>query len=266
MAINTTQYYVKFIKGTTKAFTNLVDKDPHTLYFISDDDTSGKLYLGSKLISGGGEGGSDSPSSGVVSLADLEDVVLSTLGNKQLLVYNAVKGKWENSSISTLISAMTGATKDVAGTAGLVPQPQAGDQNKFLRGDGTWVTLDIDENLTNGILDNVEKKLIDLRTDVEDLVEQVEGLDATVLGNRITALEKTINGVEGTPGLTAVVNGLSSDIDAIKAAIETDELDDDGKPMTIITKVTNLSDSLDSLKSRMNRVEASVKWGELTED
>lgn len=265
MAINTTQNFVKFIKGTTKAFENLVEKDQHTLYFISDDDTSGKLYLGSKLISGGGSG-SNTPSSGVVSLNDLEDVVLSTLGNKQLLVYNAVKSKWENSSISTLISAMTGATKDVAGTAGLVPQPQAGDQNKFLRGDGTWVTLDIDENLTNGILDNVEKKLIDLHTDVENLLSQVEGLDATVLGNRVTTLEQTINGVEGTPGLKAVVNGLSSEIDAIKAAIETDELGDDGKPITIITKVTNLSDSVDSLRSRMTRVEASVKWGELTED
>lgn len=36
---------------------------------------------------------------------------------------------------------MTAATGSTAGTAGLVPAPQAGAQDKFLRGDGTWVDL-----------------------------------------------------------------------------------------------------------------------------
>ena len=35
--------------------------------------------------------------------------------------------------------AMTGADSNTAGTAGLVPAPAAGDNEKFLRGDGTWV-------------------------------------------------------------------------------------------------------------------------------
>lgn len=35
--------------------------------------------------------------------------------------------------------AMTGADSNTAGTAGLVPAPAAGDNGKFLRGDGTWV-------------------------------------------------------------------------------------------------------------------------------
>lgn len=36
------------------------------------------------------------------------------------------------------ITTMTGATSSEAGTGGLVPGPAAGDQDKFLRGDGTW--------------------------------------------------------------------------------------------------------------------------------
>lgn len=36
------------------------------------------------------------------------------------------------------ISDMTGATSSVDGTHGLVPAPQAGDEDKVLRGDGTW--------------------------------------------------------------------------------------------------------------------------------
>ena len=42
--------------------------------------------------------------------------------------------------------AMTGADSNTAGTAGLVPAPAAGDNGKFLRGDGTWVrSLTIDQ-------------------------------------------------------------------------------------------------------------------------
>ena len=37
-------------------------------------------------------------------------------------------------------AAMVGATAGAAGTAGFVPQPAAGDNGKFLRGDGTWAS------------------------------------------------------------------------------------------------------------------------------
>lgn len=38
----------------------------------------------------------------------------------------------------TTLYAMTGASAGSAGTKGLVPAPAAGDERKFLRGDGTW--------------------------------------------------------------------------------------------------------------------------------
>lgn len=48
-----------------------------------------------------------------------------------------------------------GATSAAPGSKGLVPQPQAGDDSKFLKGDGTWgsapsnfVTLDTDQTVT----------------------------------------------------------------------------------------------------------------------
>lgn len=37
-------------------------------------------------------------------------------------------------------SVMTGASATSNGTSGLVPQPEAGKQNRFLKGDGTWAT------------------------------------------------------------------------------------------------------------------------------
>lgn len=39
------------------------------------------------------------------------------------------------------VSTMGAASSSVAGTAGLVPAPAAGDQAKFLKGDGTWSTV-----------------------------------------------------------------------------------------------------------------------------
>ena len=50
----------------------------------------------------------------------------------------------ENSVITAALngkaadSDMTGATSSVAGVHGLVPAPAAGDQDKYLKGDGTW--------------------------------------------------------------------------------------------------------------------------------
>lgn len=38
-------------------------------------------------------------------------------------------------------STFTGATSSVAGVKGIVPEPQAGDNTKYLKGDGTWATI-----------------------------------------------------------------------------------------------------------------------------
>jgi hypothetical protein len=49
MAVN----YVKFIRGSSLAFSKLTDKNSDTLYFITDSDSNkSSLYLGDKLITG----------------------------------------------------------------------------------------------------------------------------------------------------------------------------------------------------------------------
>lgn len=45
------------------------------------------------------------------------------------------------SATDTTYSAMTGATSGAAGTSGLVPAPAAGDNVKYLAGDGTWKSV-----------------------------------------------------------------------------------------------------------------------------
>lgn len=43
-----------------------------------------------------------------------------------------------NATVTIGVDTMTGATSSTAGAAGVVPAPASGDQDKFLKGDGTW--------------------------------------------------------------------------------------------------------------------------------
>lgn len=143
-------HYVKFIRSSAAAWANLLltpaKIDDDTLYFIyeASNTTKGKLYLGQRLISGAGEEGSSS-----VNISDIGGIYIDdeTLGNKQILIYNEANDQWENTSLSNIIgeavSVMTGATAAADGTAGLVSQPRAGQQANFLRGDGTWASINI---------------------------------------------------------------------------------------------------------------------------
>lgn len=130
--------YVKFMRGTPTAFAKAIP-DPDTLYFISELNAgTGQLYLGSKLISGG------------TSISELGNIVLENLGTSDVLVYNG--SSWVNTPITDVISEMTGASATEDGLSGLVPAPKAGEENKFLRGDGKWVEvptvpLKVDSNI-----------------------------------------------------------------------------------------------------------------------
>lgn len=75
-------------------------------------------------------------------------VQIDTVGarNTKLQSYQPLLTAGSNISISgntisatdTTYSVMTGATSSAAGTSGLVPAPASGDNDKFLKGDGTW--------------------------------------------------------------------------------------------------------------------------------
>lgn len=53
---------------------------------------------------------------------------------------NGTSGSIQTQDTNTTYSAFKGATSSAAGGTGLVPAPAAGQQARFLRGDGTWQT------------------------------------------------------------------------------------------------------------------------------
>lgn len=68
---------------------------------------------------------------------DATDTTYTAGTNVQISAGNVI------SATDTIYTRFTGATSSAAGTPGLVPAPVAGDDTKFLKGDGTWDALSI---------------------------------------------------------------------------------------------------------------------------
>lgn len=81
---------VKFCRGTLDSFQTLKQKDPNTLYFITDNrKKTSYLYLGEQLIVGGND-------VGVLSISDLSNTKINKVADGDVLTYNAETKQWIN--------------------------------------------------------------------------------------------------------------------------------------------------------------------------
>ena len=171
--------YVKFLRGTQDAYNNLSKKDPDTLYFVMENKDSeyGKLYLGDKLISV-----DVADANGGIALKELKDVIIGTnITNGSLLSYNSTTRTWSPKSIGQAIAEadlnlleMVGATAAQDGQSGLVPVPQRGMQNLFLRGDAKWANP----------VELVQTQLINIENNQRILNNSVADLQAELLNHK----------------------------------------------------------------------------------
>lgn len=170
--------YVKFLRGTPTAYQKLTHKDADTLYFVSEaDETVGQLWLGEKLIT------SHTNPEGVIDhLSELYDVDIAGAAQGLVLGFDAAKEKWVPMEVNTAIevSVMKGATETEDGVEGLVPAPKAGEQDYFLRGDGTWAPINGNENsLGIKVVDSVDSiKTLVGTDDAENYIYLVAAGDA----------------------------------------------------------------------------------------
>lgn len=75
---------------------------------------------------------------GVKELLDAKSEIGHTHTIKDITDFNETLNAELEAFQDSFKSPMTGASDKNPGTTGMVPRPLAGDQNKFLRGDGTW--------------------------------------------------------------------------------------------------------------------------------
>ena len=176
---NTTSY-VKFVRGTVTAWNQLRAASQvydDTLYFIyeSADATTGSLYLGTKLIGGTGSGGAN-------SLADLTDVIVSEISNKDILIYSG--GSWINGTIEDIINLNT-STLEIDSTGAITiagfTQAEVGTiPQKDSSGKITWVAPGNLSEITNinNQLQNIYNK-----EEVNDLIASVNHLSYKKVGS-----------------------------------------------------------------------------------
>lgn len=250
-----TQYgnYVKFIRGTEASWANIADenKSSDTLYFISNTgSTTGKLYLGSKLISNGSL-------SSATSLKELNDVLVAEdIIDQSILVYNSSTQIWENKSIYDIFiqinEVFKGATETEDGTVGLVPAPTIISRNLYLRGDGTWAspteelasevsdlkfTVATIEGEDTGksireiaqdevaiavasVIDNAPEEFDTLKEIANWIIANKEAVDVSALTFKVATLENEIYGTEETDGLKEIVQNLSLTVESHSSDIE----------------------------------------------
>ena len=109
------------------------------------------------------------------------------------------------SATDTTYSAFTGATSAAAGAEGLVPAPVAGDDTKFLSGDGTWKTVSTGSSYTagNGInIDanneiSVDTTVVATQTDLAGKQDTLTaGTNITITNNTISVVTNNINSTD----------------------------------------------------------------------
>lgn len=237
--------YVRFLRGTKAAFDKIEIKDIDTLYFIydSEDQTKGSLYLGNKLI-GGGNGSTAT----VTDINDLANVLISNVQDKQILTYDASTKKWVNKTPEEIqIEVMTGATADTVGTSGLVPAPAAGEQDKYLRGDGMWAAPLSDEQLTTlGKVDGLETRVGSIETKYDNLIK-----DAPAALDTLKEIADWITEDEtGTQALIQRVTNIETKVTGLQ-----DTVGD-------ITKFTRYAEG-DTVVSILNDLDGRMKWSDM---
>lgn len=292
MAVN----YVKFMRGTQALYNSLVTKDQDTLYFVYESigDDRGKLYLGNKLISG-----SSSNIDGDVSISDIADIMLdNNLSDGDILIYDEAEGKWVNSTLANALSVavMIGATENTNGTSGLVPVPSAGDQLKYLRGDGTWAVVEaqlptqqlqdisnlqttvatlVDTDTGKSVATIAAEKVAELLIP-ENAQESLDTLqeianwiqnhpsdasqmssDITVLQGQVSDLEELLNGDGTEDGLAARVSDLETTIGTFTPVQD--------KYLDVGSAITYLNSSMETIETDVQTLNERLRWHELGE-
>ena len=261
-----TTSYVKFLRGTPSAYQNLSPKDPNTLYYVYEPNADrGVLYLGDKLISGS--------LSAATSLSDLTDITLSAgITEGSLLVYNG--SQWVNRPLADIleiiVGTMVGATDQLDGEAGIVPTPHAGDQNKYLRGDGTWANPTASLEVTVGTMQNQLGTLIgnDIGSSVRAIAANEVG---KIVGNAPAAFDTLVeiaDWIENHPtssDLAARVTTIENQINTSNTGI-LDRLDAvEGNLHGVQTVVLNVQQSLNNQNVRITNLENSLVWQNMVE-
>ena len=114
-------------------------------------------------------------------VVDIDPAALATMGYVQLQIQ-------EHNTDTTAHADFTGATAEAAGERGMVPEPQAGDQDKFLTGGKTYVPV-ASQTEAEGMTDD-KKPMTALK--VKQLIDKLLGASNGIAGLDVAAKLQSI--------------------------------------------------------------------------
>lgn len=123
----------------------------------------------------------------------------------------------------TTYSDMVGATGEAGGTAGLVPAPSAGQEDAFLRGDGTWV----DVTIPTKVSDLTNDSGYQTASDVEGILTD-KGYLTEIPEEYVTDTELTEKGYQTASQVNKAIATATADFitaDDLPTAITEEEID-----------------------------------------
>lgn len=139
-----------------------------------------------------------------VTAADAQAGVLDASLEVAAPLAKTVLSPGGDEALQISVADLSGATGTSPGTSGVVPAPQTGDQNRFLRGDATWQTLDRANLGLSGVVDEW--------TALNGAVTRLSDSQAAVPGNQTNvALPGGVTGRAIRPDLPAGVYGTVAD-------------------------------------------------------
>ena len=279
--------YVAFVKATEALWSKMESSQrlDNVLYFVVDgpDDSIGKLYLGNTLIADG-NGITD------VRVDNLLDVDINAINGGDVLMYNMSTSKWENvslaSQIGNLIKIFTPASEEKNGTVGLVPAPQAGDQDLYLRGDGSWanpteavalevaglktsvdtligadknvsvrvIATDIASKAASTAVANLVANAPESFNTLKEIADWIEDHPSTetfvALSNKVTSLDDLVNGnaEKNITGLVSQVSTLNSTVSTLNGDVTALK----GKALTFTTDIADLKSGLATVNTTLS--------------
>ena len=273
MALTTTSNYVKFVKGSTKAWANYTNKSDDTLYFIYDADNqnAGSLYLGSRLIGGAS------------SASELTNIVLDAVGDKQLLIYDAASSTWKNGDISSIIIVDDKSiAKAAVGTLSLkgFESAEVGTlASKGEDGNLSWVTPtavigNLGTYYTKTEVDNLISSISTLSRKIVDSIDKIDTA-ATDADKYIYCIKDTSSSAENNTyteylvidGKVEKVGDWTTDLSGYVKTAEVGTLVTNKFNELTAAKIGDLSsfDEKNTLVAKVTEIEENLKWSEMTE-
>ena len=231
-------------------FQHLIYKDYARTIPAYTEDIYNAAVSGGAILFCDDRGADESESFYITAYYDPDDgyyEIYATSGTKVYKVEETTyhSGLYTSSYIG--FKNFTGATSQQRGTSGLVPTPRSTDVDKYLKGDGTWATVQSGSSYTagNGIAIDANNEISVDTTVVATQNDLAGKQDALTAGTNISISNNTISATDTTysdfTGATASVAGAHGLVPAPAAGDEGKALHGDGTWKDTTAKLVEMS-------------------------